>query len=160
MRISLITFQRPFFFVNFFFLFFFLGIWGACNATCLVKYGIRSREVECRDRTTNLLSNDCNYERKPIVNRRCYYRKHCTNEKDGNNVYISLWFDWECFTTSMISIVSLFLDCKDSIIPSSMCATYRRICDVSTIVREKCCATCLKRRKQHIRHNRRHVIET
>ncbi|XP_047365767.1 A disintegrin and metalloproteinase with thrombospondin motifs 18 isoform X4 [Vespa velutina] len=109
-----------------------VGIWGTCNATCLVKYGVRNRKVECRDRTTNLLSNDCNYERKPIGNRRCYYRKHCTNEKD---------------------------DCKDSIIPSSMCATYRRICDVSPIVREKCCATCLKRRKQHIRHNR-NIFET
>ncbi|KAI4488514.1 hypothetical protein M0802_011554 [Mischocyttarus mexicanus] len=107
-----------------------VGDWGACNATCLIKYGVKSREIECRNQITNLLSNDCNYEKKPIGSRRCYYRKHCNNDKD---------------------------DCKDSIIPLSMCATYRRMCDVSSIVRQKCCATCFKKRK-HIRHNRRHAL--
>lgn len=106
--------------------------WGTCNASCHVKYGVKSREVQCRDKTTGLLSSNCNYEKKPIGTRRCYHRKSCGNEKD---------------------------DCKDSITPLSMCATYRRMCDVSSIVRQKCCATCFKRRR-HVRHNRRHIYGT
>ncbi|XP_050447692.1 A disintegrin and metalloproteinase with thrombospondin motifs 7 isoform X1 [Cataglyphis hispanica] len=101
------------------------GNWGSCNATCLIKSGIKYREVQCRDRATNLLSDDCNLFRRPFDIKRCYYRRQCTN------------------------------DCKDSIAPS--CANYKRMCDTSSIVREKCCATCMKRRR-HVRHNRRHVF--
>ncbi|XP_070161221.1 A disintegrin and metalloproteinase with thrombospondin motifs 7 isoform X2 [Polyergus mexicanus] len=104
------------------------GNWGSCNATCLIKSGIKHREVQCRDRATNLLSDDCNLFRRPFDTKRCYYRRQCTNEKN---------------------------DCKDSIVPS--CANYKRMCDTSSIVREKCCATCMKRRR-HVRHNRRHVF--
>ncbi|XP_076387839.1 A disintegrin and metalloproteinase with thrombospondin motifs 7 isoform X2 [Megachile rotundata] len=105
------------------------GRWGFCNATCLVRIGIKRREVECRDRITELLSNDCNLERRPIETRRCYHRKQCTNDKS---------------------------ECKDTIVPASMCATYKRMCHVSSIVQEKCCATCSKKRR-HGRHNRRHL---
>ncbi|GAB1865490.1 A disintegrin and metalloproteinase with thrombospondin motifs 7-like isoform X1 [Camponotus japonicus] len=104
------------------------GNWASCNASCLVKSGIKHREVQCRDRATNLLSDDCNFDRRPFDTKRCYYRRQCTNEKN---------------------------DCKDSIVPS--CANYKRMCDTSSIVREKCCATCMKRRR-HVRHNRRHIF--
>lgn len=104
------------------------GNWGSCNATCLVKSGVKHREIQCRDRASDLLSNDCNLDRRPFDIKRCYYRRQCANEKN---------------------------DCKDSVVPS--CANYRRMCDVSSIVREKCCATCTKRRR-HVRHNRRHIL--
>ncbi|KYN39801.1 A disintegrin and metalloproteinase with thrombospondin motifs 7 [Trachymyrmex septentrionalis] len=104
------------------------GNWGSCNATCLVKSGVKHRDVQCRDRASDLLSNDCNLDRRPFDIKRCYYRRQCANEKN---------------------------DCKDSVVPS--CANYRRMCDVSSIVREKCCATCTKRRR-HVRHNKRHIF--
>lgn len=60
------------------------GNWESCNATCLAKSGVKHREVQCRDRATNLLSNDCNLDRRPFDIKRCYYRRQCTNEKNGN----------------------------------------------------------------------------
>lgn len=48
-------------------------------------------------------------------------------------------------------------ECKDTIVPASMCGSYRRICDVSLIVQDKCCATCFKKRR-HNRHNRRQIL--
>ncbi|XP_076664093.1 A disintegrin and metalloproteinase with thrombospondin motifs 7 isoform X2 [Andrena cerasifolii] len=107
------------------------GRWGSCNATCLVRVGVKHRDVECRDRITELLSDDCNPERRPIDTRRCYHRRQCANDKS---------------------------ECKDTIVPASMCATYRRMCDVSSIVQEKCCATCFKKRR-HGRHNRRNILD-
>ncbi|XP_043277591.1 A disintegrin and metalloproteinase with thrombospondin motifs 7-like isoform X2 [Venturia canescens] len=104
------------------------GKWGPCNATCATKIGVKAREVTCRDRTTLLPSEDCLSDRKPLEARRCHYRRPCGDEKPG---------------------------CKDSIVPANMCAAHRRMCDVSSIVREKCCATCFKRRR-HVRRNRRH----
>ncbi|XP_077275521.1 A disintegrin and metalloproteinase with thrombospondin motifs 7 isoform X1 [Temnothorax americanus] len=104
------------------------GNWGSCNATCLVKSGVKHREVQCRDRATDLLSNECNLDRRPFDVKRCYYRRQCANEKN---------------------------DCRDSMVPS--CANYRRMCDVSSVVRENCCVTCTKRRR-HVRHNRRHIF--
>ena len=58
------------------------GRWGSCNASCLVRVGVKRREVECRDRITELLSDDCNPERRPIDTRRCYHRRQC--DKSGN----------------------------------------------------------------------------
>ncbi|XP_024946984.1 A disintegrin and metalloproteinase with thrombospondin motifs 7 isoform X2 [Cephus cinctus] len=55
--------------------------WSACNATCLVKSGLKRREVICRDRATNLSSKDCNLERRPLDTRRCHLRRQCTEEK-------------------------------------------------------------------------------
>ncbi|XP_058791998.1 A disintegrin and metalloproteinase with thrombospondin motifs 7-like isoform X2 [Phymastichus coffea] len=103
------------------------GKWGVCNATCSTKSGQKLRDVTCQDRQTSSPSMDCNPERKPLEVRRCHHKKQCPDEKIG---------------------------CKDSINPSWMCSAYRRMCDASSIVREKCCATCFKRRK-HVRHNRR-----
>ncbi|KAG7204371.1 hypothetical protein KM043_004815 [Ampulex compressa] len=96
------------------------GNWASCDATCLTKVGIKRRRIECRDRGTNLPSDDCNPDRKPMETRRCYYKRQCGTEKS---------------------------ECKDVILPPSMCVTYRRMCDVSSIVREKCCSTCSKRRR-------------
>lgn len=62
----------------------FTGRWGSCNASCLVRVGVKRREVECRDRITELLSDDCNPERRPIDTRRCYHRRQCANDKSGN----------------------------------------------------------------------------
>ncbi|KAK0181582.1 hypothetical protein PV327_003855 [Microctonus hyperodae] len=107
------------------------GKWGACNATCSTKFGVKKREVICKDRTTNVETGNCIPERRPLDTRRCHYRRQCGDEKLG---------------------------CKDTIIPTSMCASYKRLCDISPIVREKCCATCSKRR-QHTRHNRRNSGE-
>ncbi|XP_033219978.1 A disintegrin and metalloproteinase with thrombospondin motifs 7-like isoform X2 [Belonocnema kinseyi] len=104
------------------------GKWSTCNATCVTRSGFKYRNVTCRDRITNLTSMDCNSERKPLQTRRCHHRKQCGEEK---------------------------LDCKDNIVPPSMCAAYKRMCNLSEIVREKCCATCMKRQK-HVRNNRRH----
>ncbi|XP_014212898.1 A disintegrin and metalloproteinase with thrombospondin motifs 7-like isoform X2 [Copidosoma floridanum] len=106
------------------------GKWSACNATCSAKSGQKRRDVTCHDRQTNLASADCNPERKPLEVRRCHHKKPCPDEKIG---------------------------CKDSIDPSWICSSYRPMCDASPIVREKCCATCLKRRK-HVRHNRRQGV--
>ncbi|XP_026670951.1 A disintegrin and metalloproteinase with thrombospondin motifs 12-like isoform X2 [Ceratina calcarata] len=106
------------------------GKWKSCNATCQTRIGVKHREVECRDRITELLSDECNTERRPIDTKRCYHRRQCANDKS---------------------------DCKDTIVPASMCAIYRRMCDVSSIVQEKCCATCLKKRR-HGRHNRRYIF--
>ncbi|XP_076227751.1 A disintegrin and metalloproteinase with thrombospondin motifs 7 isoform X1 [Nomia melanderi] len=107
------------------------GRWGSCNSTCLARVGVKRREIECRDRVTDLLSDDCNPERRPIDTRRCYYRRQCANDKS---------------------------ECKDTIVPASVCTTYKRMCDVSSIVQEKCCATCFKKRR-HGRHNKRHVLD-
>ncbi|XP_076620762.1 A disintegrin and metalloproteinase with thrombospondin motifs 7 isoform X1 [Colletes latitarsis] len=107
------------------------GRWGSCNASCLARLGVKHREVECRDRITELLSDDCNPEKRPIDTRRCYHRRQCANDKS---------------------------ECRDTIVPNSMCATYRRMCDISSIVQEKCCATCFKKRR-HNRQNRRHVFD-
>lgn len=107
------------------------GKWGACNATCTTKSGLKRREVSCRDKMTNVSSADCNPDRKPLDTRRCHFRKQCNDERD---------------------------DCKDIMIPLSMCAAYRRMCDVSSVLREKCCATCSKKRR-HVRHNRRLLFE-
>lgn len=60
------------------------GKWGSCNATCLIKLGVKHREVQCRDRQTDLLSDDCNLDRRPFDTKRCYYRRQCANEKNGN----------------------------------------------------------------------------
>lgn len=60
------------------------GRWGSCNASCLARVGVKRREVECRDRITELLSDDCNPERRPIDTRRCYHRRQCANDKSGN----------------------------------------------------------------------------
>lgn len=60
--------------------------WGSCNASCLVRVGVKRREVECRDRITELLSDDCNPERRPIDTRRCYHRRQCANDKSGNYI--------------------------------------------------------------------------
>ncbi|OAD60301.1 A disintegrin and metalloproteinase with thrombospondin motifs 7 [Eufriesea mexicana] len=60
------------------------GRWGSCNASCLARVGFKHREVECRDRITELQSNDCNPERRPIDTRRCYHRRQCANDKSGN----------------------------------------------------------------------------
>lgn len=60
------------------------GRWGFCNASCLARVGVKRREVECRDRITELLSDDCNPERRPIDTRRCYHRRQCANDKSGN----------------------------------------------------------------------------
>lgn len=107
------------------------GRWGSCNASCLARVGVKRREVECRDRITELLSDDCNPERRPIDTRRCYHRRQCANDKS---------------------------ECKDTIVPTSMCASYKRMCDVSLIVQDKCCATCFKKRR-HGRHNKRHIFD-
>ncbi|XP_043799822.1 A disintegrin and metalloproteinase with thrombospondin motifs 7-like isoform X3 [Apis laboriosa] len=107
------------------------GRWGSCNASCLLRVGVKRREVECRDRITELLSDDCNPERRPIDTRRCYHRRQCANDKS---------------------------ECKDTIVPISMCASYKRMCDVSLIVQDKCCATCFKKRR-HGRHNKRHIFD-
>ncbi|XP_012281942.2 A disintegrin and metalloproteinase with thrombospondin motifs 7 [Orussus abietinus] len=107
------------------------GKWGSCNATCVSKSGVKRREVLCRSRATNLSSDDCNPERRPLDTRRCHFRKPCTEERH---------------------------DCQDIMVPVSMCSTYRRMCDVSSIVREKCCATCTKKMR-HVRHNWRHPAE-
>ncbi|XP_076178913.1 A disintegrin and metalloproteinase with thrombospondin motifs 7 isoform X3 [Ptiloglossa arizonensis] len=106
------------------------GRWGSCNASCLTKLGIKRREVECRDRITELLSDDCNPGRRPIDTRRCYHRRQCANDKS---------------------------ECRDTIVPNSMCSTYTRMCEVSSIVQEKCCATC-SRKRRHGRQNRRHSL--
>ncbi|XP_034943192.1 A disintegrin and metalloproteinase with thrombospondin motifs 7 isoform X2 [Chelonus insularis] len=104
------------------------GKWGPCNATCASKSGVKKREVICKDRLTNKESGNCILHRRPLDTRRCFYRRQCTEEKPG---------------------------CKDIIKPVSLCISYKRMCDLSSIVREKCCATCFKRRR-HVRHNRRH----
>ncbi|XP_063991200.1 A disintegrin and metalloproteinase with thrombospondin motifs 7-like isoform X2 [Diachasmimorpha longicaudata] len=102
------------------------GKWGPCNATCSVKSGMKQREVICRDRTTNMISENCIPERRPLSTRRCHYRRQCGDEK---------------------------LACTDTISPESICATYKRMCEMSSIVQEKCCGTCFKKRR-HARHNR------
>ncbi|XP_032687122.1 A disintegrin and metalloproteinase with thrombospondin motifs 7-like isoform X2 [Odontomachus brunneus] len=104
------------------------GNWGTCNATCLVKSGVKHREVQCRDRATNLLSDDCNPEKKPFDTKRCYYRRQCYEKND----------------------------CKNGVLSPSMCASYRRMCEASSIVKENCCVTCMKRRR-HVRHSRRYI---
>ncbi|XP_014473812.1 PREDICTED: A disintegrin and metalloproteinase with thrombospondin motifs 7-like [Dinoponera quadriceps] len=104
------------------------GNWGTCNATCLVKSGVKQREVQCRDRATNLLSDDCNPEKRPFDTKRCYYRRQCYEK----------------------------YDCKNGIPSPAVCANYRRMCEASSIAKENCCAACMKRRR-HVRHNRRHI---
>ncbi|KAJ8669558.1 hypothetical protein QAD02_000817, partial [Eretmocerus hayati] len=106
------------------------GKWGGCNATCSTKTGQKHREVTCLDRQTNLLSIDCNPLKKPPETKRCHHKKPCSEEKLG---------------------------CKDSIDPVWKCPTSRVMCDASSVIREKCCATCSKRRK-HSRHNRRQGV--
>ncbi|XP_012218782.1 A disintegrin and metalloproteinase with thrombospondin motifs 7 isoform X4 [Linepithema humile] len=77
------------------------GKWGSCNATCLIKLGVKHREVQCRDRQTDLLSDDCNLDRRPFDTKRCYYRRQCANEKN---------------------------DCKNN--TASSCANHKHICDL------------------------------
>ncbi|XP_044017259.1 A disintegrin and metalloproteinase with thrombospondin motifs 12-like isoform X2 [Aphidius gifuensis] len=107
------------------------GKWGVCNATCAVKFGVKQREVICKDKNTNKVSDNCLLDKKPLSTRRCQYRRQCNDEK---------------------------IVCKDIIVPPRMCNTYKRMCDSSPTVREKCCATCSKRRR-HARHNRRQDFE-
>ncbi|XP_014231082.1 A disintegrin and metalloproteinase with thrombospondin motifs 7 [Trichogramma pretiosum] len=103
------------------------GKWSACNATCSKKSGQKFRDVICIDRQTNQSSSECNLHRKPHETKRCHLKKPCADDK---------------------------LTCKDSINPSWVCASYRPMCEASAVVREKCCASCSKKRK-HVRHNRR-----
>lgn len=61
----------------------YLGKWGACNATCSTKFGVKKREVICKDRTTNVETGNCIPERRPLDTRRCHYKRQCGDEKPG-----------------------------------------------------------------------------
>lgn len=59
------------------------GKWGACNATCAVKSGVKQRDVICKDRVTNKITDNCILEKKPLTTRRCHYKRQCGDEKLG-----------------------------------------------------------------------------
>ncbi|XP_043584459.1 A disintegrin and metalloproteinase with thrombospondin motifs 7-like isoform X4 [Bombus pyrosoma] len=85
---------------------------------------------------------------------------HCTNGKRTRKVTCSMQGD--CNPENKPATIELcqggrwITECKDTIVPASMCSSYRRMCDVSLIVQDKCCATCFKKRR-HNRRDRRHI---
>ncbi|XP_046737583.1 A disintegrin and metalloproteinase with thrombospondin motifs 7 [Diprion similis] len=104
------------------------GKWKSCNATCASRTGVKRRNVECRDRVTNLLAKDCNPVRRPLGIRRCNMRRQCDSSVHS---------------------------CRDTL-DSTTCDKYSHMCNVSAPLRESCCVTCSQGRR-HVRHNRRHL---